>query len=44
MATWIVGGVVLIIVAAIIWKMIKDKRAHKGGCGCDCAHCSGCRH
>ena len=25
MATWIVGGVLLVIVGAVIWKMIKDK-------------------
>ena len=24
MATWIVGGVVVLIVGAIIWKMIRD--------------------
>ena len=26
MATWIVGGVVVLIVGAIVWKMIRDKR------------------
>ncbi|MBQ4088834.1 MAG: FeoB-associated Cys-rich membrane protein [Clostridia bacterium] len=47
MATWIVGGVLLVVVCAIIRKMIKDKRAGKGGCSCggDCGHCSGgCHH
>ena len=47
MATWIVGGAVLLIVAAVIVKMIKDKKAGKGGCscGCDCSQCSGnCHH
>lgn len=41
MATWIVGGVVVLIVGAIIWKMIRDKRKGTGGCGGDCAHCHG---
>ena len=43
MATWIVGGVLLLIVGGIVWKMIRDKRAGKG-CGGDCSHCSGCGH
>jgi len=44
MVTWIIGGVLLLIVGAVIAKMIKDKKAGKGGCGCDCASCSGnCR-
>ena len=45
MATWIVGGILLLIAGAIIWKMIKDKRDGKGACACggDCAHCCGCR-
>ena len=44
MATWIVGGVLLLAVAAIVWKMIRDKRNHKSACSCggDCSHCSGC--
>lgn len=47
MATWIVGGVLLLIVGAIVWKMVKDKKAGKGSCscGCDCVSCSGnCHH
>lgn len=44
MATWIVGGALALIVGAILWKMVRDKRQNKGGCGCDCAHCHGrCR-
>lgn len=39
MATWIVGGLVLAAVVAIIWKMVLDKRHGKGSCGCDCANC-----
>lgn len=47
MATWIVGGAVVLIVAAVIWKMICDKRAGRSGCSCggDCSRCHGhCQH
>lgn len=44
MATWIVGGVLLIIVGAIVYKMIKDKKANKTSCGCDCSKCAGGCH
>jgi len=44
MTTWIVGGVVLLIVGAIVWKMIRDKKANKGTCGCGCAGCSKACH
>ena len=36
MATWIVGGALALLVGAIVWKMIRDKRAGKGGCSCGC--------
>lgn len=41
MATWIVGGALLIIVGAIVMKLVKDRRRGKGTCACggDCAHC-----
>ncbi len=44
MATLIVGGVVLLAVAAAVWKMVRDRR--KGGCSCggDCSRCSRCGH
>ncbi len=44
MATWIVGGVLMLVVAAIVYKMIQDRRSGKGGCSCggDCSRCSGC--
>ena len=44
MATWIIGGILLLIVAGIVWKMIRDRRAGKGSCGGDCSCCSGCKH
>lgn len=40
MATWIVGGVLLVIVGAVIWKMIKDKKSGNSACSCggDCGN------
>ncbi|MDD2648502.1 MAG: FeoB-associated Cys-rich membrane protein [Eubacteriales bacterium] len=41
MATWIVGGILAAIVAAIIVKMARDKKRGKGACACggDCSRC-----
>ena len=40
MATWIVGGVVVLIVGSIIWKMLADKRQGKHSCSGNCQNCS----
>lgn len=40
MGTFIVGMILLIIVAAVVAKMIKDKKNGKGSCGCGCENCS----
>ena len=42
MATWIIGGIVLVIVGAILWKMINDRRQGKStfsGCSGNCQSC-----
>lgn len=41
MATWIVGGILLLVVTAIVGKMIRDKRSGKTACACggDCSQC-----
>ncbi len=45
MATWIVGGALALIVAAVIAKMVRDKKEGRGGCSCgDCSGCHGARH
>ena len=44
MATWIVGGVVLLAAAAAIWKMVRDRRKGGRSCGGDCSRCSRCGH
>ena len=43
MATWIIGGVLIVIVGAVVWKMISDKRKgkHSCSCGCSCESCHG---
>lgn len=42
--SFIVGLIVLILVALVIVKMVKDKRSGKSSCGGDCAHCGACRY
>ena len=44
MATAIVGGVLVITVSLILYKMIKDKKSGKSSCSCggDCERCKGC--
>ena len=44
MATVIVGSALALIVAGVIWKMIRDKRSGKSCCSGNCAHCAKCRH
>jgi len=44
MATFIVSGVLLIVVAAVIRTMVKDKKNGKHSCGGNCAACKGCHH
>ena len=39
--TLVAGAVVLAIVAAVVIKIVRDKRQHKGGCSCGCAGCPG---
>lgn len=41
--TLLVGGVVLLLVGLVVWKMIKDKRNGRSiQCGGDCSKCKGC--
>lgn len=44
MGTVLVGAVLVIIVACIIRKMIKDRKNGKSHCGCDCNSCGGHCH
>ena len=46
MATAIIAILLALIVGAVIWKMISDKRSGKSSCsgGGDCARCHGACH
>ena len=39
MATWIIGGIVVLIVGGIIWRMLADRRNGKSTCSGNCSHC-----
>ena len=39
LATVIISAVLIVIVAAIIVSIVKDKRRGKSSCGCKCASC-----
>ena len=36
----VVTLVLILIVAAVIFRMVRDKRSGKGGCGCGCSGCA----
>ena len=40
--TIIVAGILVVIVAAILFGMRKDRKSGKGSCGGDCSKCKGC--
>lgn len=40
--TIIVFAALIIVVAAIVFKLVKDKKQGKSSCGCDCSSCGGC--
>lgn len=39
-ATIIICLVLVLIVAGIIVKLVKDKKKGRSSCGCNCAHCA----
>lgn len=41
MATWIIGGLLILIVTAIIMKMVSDRKNGKSACGGNCSNCHG---
>ena len=40
LSTIIVSLVLVLIGAAIIRKLVRDKKKGKSSCGCNCAHCA----
>lgn len=39
-ATIAIGAVVAAVLGLVVYKMIKDKRNGRSGCGCGCANCA----
>ncbi len=39
-ATIIISLILLLVVAAIVFKLVKDKKKGKSTCGNNCAHCA----
>lgn len=39
-ATVIISLVLAVIVALIIFSLVKNKKKGKSSCGCNCAHCA----
>ena len=44
MGTWIVGIVLIVIVALIIYKLVQDKRHGKSSCGSNCSGCANAQY
>lgn len=40
MGTIIVGAAVAAIIAAVVIKLVKDRKKGKSSCGCGCANCA----
>jgi len=43
MINYLLGGALLLIVIAILWKMVRDRKSGKNRCCGDCSRCGGCR-
>lgn len=40
LGSFVVGAVLVLILTLIIVRMIKNKKAGKGGCSCGCENCA----
>lgn len=40
LATIVICAVLLVVVAAIVIKLVKDKRKGRSSCGCGCEDCA----
>jgi hypothetical protein len=38
--TIVVGLILAIVIFAIVFKMVKDKKNGKSSCNCGCSHCA----
>ena len=39
MGTAVVVIILAVVVGLIIWSMVRDKKAGKSSCGCNCGNC-----
>lgn len=39
MATYVIGGIVFLLMGLAIYSMVKAKKSGKSGCGCGCDSC-----
>ena len=40
LSTIVVSLILMLVVAGIIRKLVRDKKKGKSSCGCNCAHCA----
>ncbi len=40
MATFIIGGIVFVLLFLAVFNMFKKSKNNDGGCGCGCSGCS----
>ena len=40
LSTIVVSLILMLVVAVIIRKLVRDKKKGKSSCGCNCAHCA----
>ena len=40
LSTIVVSLILVLVVAVIIRKLVRDKKKGKSSCGCNCAHCA----
>ena len=38
----VLTAVIVLVVALLIFVMVRDRRAGKSSCGCSCANCASC--
>ncbi len=40
LSTILISAVLAVIVAMIVWHLVRQKKQGKSSCGCNCAHCA----
>ncbi len=40
LSTILISVALVVIVAMIIWHLVRQKKQGKSSCGCNCAHCA----